>query len=849
MKTKLKYLRIIGCLLALLVCHISFAQTTKILGRVMDMADGSPLPFVAVFFKDSQVGVSSDTEGSFSLTTRDMNLTELTVQLLGYKPVVLKVKPGAFNEFNVFLRPDDKQLDAVTVKADNRKARRLLANIDKNRLRNNPELRPHYSCDVYSKMELDLTHPREQLRAKAIKKQWSFIFDYIDTSDVSGVPYLPIMINESVTKRYHSSNPDVDREVIVANRMSGAQQESNILAQFTGSMHLKNNFYSQFINAFNVEIPSPINSNGLLFYNYFIIDSLNIDGRKTYMVRYHPKTSISTPAFDGEMFVDAEEYALRSIKAKMVKGQNINWVRDMVLEASYSRCEDSTWFYKSDRFYADFSVTTNDSSKFISFIGNRTLEFSNPVFEKVDFDHNASVSSVKEGAYAKSERYWAQARPYELSGKEKSIYKMVDRVQDTKLYRSLSDVVLMFVNGYIDKGPIGFGHILKFVSFNPLEGFRMRLGIRTSPQFSRRDRFMVYGAFGVKDLMPKGGMTYEHMFRKEPTSKFSFDIHYDALQLGRGTNQFNDGNILASVLGAGKTQKLCMVLDGNVLFEHEFTSGFNASFALGYREFFPTPFVPMIRPKGLALRSVPSAQAALSLRFSKDESVTRGHFVKKYVHSKYPVLTLNLSAGISALNDRTVVGAPALGVKPYPYFIPELKLDWKATIAPIGMTQLNLSAGTIVGKVPYPLLHLHEGNGTYLLDKSSFSTMDFFEFASDSWVTLMWDHNFYGFFLGKIPGIKKLQLREAFTFKASWGHLSKKNNGLKNPDGSAGDALLLFPEGMHTMGKIPYIEMGFGITNILRLFRVDFIWRVTHRNDPRPKPRNFVVNAGLEIKF
>lgn len=155
--------------MALLVCHISFAQTTKILGRVMDMADGSPLPFVAVFFKDSQVGVSSDTEGSFSLTTRDMNLTELSVQLLGYKPVVLKVKPGAFNEFNVFLRPDDKQLDAVTVKADNRKARRLLANIDKNRLRNNPELRPHYSCDVYSKMELDLTHPREQLRAKAIR--------------------------------------------------------------------------------------------------------------------------------------------------------------------------------------------------------------------------------------------------------------------------------------------------------------------------------------------------------------------------------------------------------------------------------------------------------------------------------------------------------------------------------------------------------------------------------------------------------------------------------------------------------------------------------------------------------
>lgn len=840
-------------LLLLILQLASFAQTTKVRGRVLDASDGAPVPFAAVFFDGTEVGVSTDVDGYYTLTTRDQGLTMLRVQQLGYESVKVGVKPGVFNDVNVMLHPQYGQLSAVTVKADNRKAKRLLENIDKHRSRNNPELRPGYSCDVYSKLELDLTHPQEQLTGKTIKREWGFIFQYIDTSDVSGIPYLPVMINETVARRYHTTNPDTDREVITANRLSGAEPEGNVVAQFTGSMHLKNNFYSQFINAFNVEIPSPINSGGLLFYNYYIIDSLQVDGRKTYMVRYHPKPAISTPAFDGEMLVDAKEYALRSIKARMVKGQNLNWVRDMVLEASYQRMADSTWFYKSDRFYADFSVVSSDSSKLISFIGNRNLEFSNPLFEEDDAFAKSTVTTVAADAGMKDEAYWDAARPYPLSHKEKNIYKMVDQIQETRLYQTLYDVVAMFVNGYYDTQYVGFGPVLKMVSYNPLEGFRMRLGVRTTSKLSKTDRYMVYAAFGCKDLSVKGGMAWEHLFSKEPTRKLTADIHYDVLQLGRGNNKFNDGNILASVMGAGKTQKLIPVLDASLLYEHEFTGSFNAAFDASYREYYGNGFVPTRTPGGDWVRSVPSVNAGISLRLSKDETVTRGHFIKTYMHSKYPVFTLNLSGGVSSLNRQgPMIGAGALSAEAHPYFIPELKMDWKATIAPIGMTQLNFSVGTVVGRVPYTMLHLHEGNGTYLLDKSSFSTMDFFEFASDSWVTMMWDHNFYGFFLGKIPWVKKLQLREAFVLKATWGYLSDRNNGTLSDDTAVNagrQALLLFPENMRSLGKVPYIETGFAITNILRLFRVDFLWRVTHRDDPRPRSRNFVVNAGLELKF
>ena len=136
-------------------------------------------------------------------------------------------------------------------------------------------------------------------------------------------------------------------------------------------MHLKTNFYNNFINAFNVQIPSPLSSNGNIYYNYYLVDSLDIDGRKTWKIRFHPGRGVSSTVFDGEMSIDTKTFALREIHAKMMKGANVNWIRDMVIDRTDQLVGDSLWFYKQDKLYVDFSVTMNDSSKFVSFLGNR----------------------------------------------------------------------------------------------------------------------------------------------------------------------------------------------------------------------------------------------------------------------------------------------------------------------------------------------------------------------------------------------------------------------------------------------------------------------------------------------
>jgi len=816
------------------------AQTTKVRGRVLDASDDSPIAFAAVFFVDAYgkpttVGTSTDLDGYFTLSTRDGSLTLLRASILGYNPGETDINKGIYNEVTIHMIPLENRLDAVTVKADNHRARKLLADIDAARDRNNPEKQRYYSCDVYSRIEGDLTHPREQLQSKAIRKQWGFIFDYVDTSEVSGVPYLPVVINETVSRRVHFGDPVNDSETVIANKLSGADQTGNLVSQFTGSMHLKDNFYEQFINAFNIEIPSPANSNGLLFYNYYIVDSLDINGRQTYRVRYHPKQGISTPAFDGEMLVDTGDWALRSVKARLVRGQNVNWLRDMVYEMDFDRRDDSTWFYKSSNLYGDLSIFLGDSTKTISVIGRRALEFSNPSFVQDSLSRDSrskSVVAVTEDASAKDDAYWAQMRPYPLSKREEDTYNMVDRIQGTKLYTSLYDVVYMIINGYYETNKVEFGPYLKIFSFNQLEGFRLRVGMRTNHSWSATDRLTVYAAYGFGDKQPKGGVSWEHLFSKDPTSKLTLDAHYDVFQMGRGTYRFTEGNILASIMGGSNTSKLCPVTEGSALFEYEFSPRLNFAGSIMYREYHGNSFIPLTVP------TIPTAEARATFRLSRQETVIRGYFIKTYTHTDYPVLTFDLGAGAAWMSSEM-----------RPYVRPEISFDWKTRIPPLGMTKLHLNVGTLFGRVPYPLLHIHEGNGTFIIDKTAFSTMNYMEFGSDTWATLLWDHNFYGFFLGKIPLLKKLQLREAFIFKATWGLLRNENDGTYGADGNA---LIPFPMGMRALGKVPYIETGFGITNILRLFRVDFVWRVTHRNDVDAKinpPRNFVVNLGVELRF
>jgi hypothetical protein len=819
------------------------AQSTRVKGRVTDAETGEGVPFAGLVFEGTTIGLSADIDGYYTIETRDPNAKVLVCMLLGYDTEKVEIKQYSFNEVNFKLKLTDNRLNAAVVKPDNSRMKRILANIDKNRDRNDPDKQPEYQADVYTKMELDLTNAEEQIKSKSFRKNFGFVFDYMDTSVISGQPYLPVMISENKAHRYHKNNPAMDREVVEASRTSGINDETTV-AQFTGSLYMKTNFYNSFINAFDVNIPSPLSPTGDLFYNYYLIDSTYYDGHKTYHIRFHPGKLVSSPVFDGEMFIDTQNWGLRELHVKLKKGSNVNWLRDLVIDVKNQLVNDSTWFFLEDKMYADFSVTMRDSSKVMSFLGNRTRSYSNPQFflpDKDELDENGDNVMVKSDVGEHDEDYWQSVRPYRLTEKEQNIYSMVDSIKTVPLFKNLYSIVSTIVVGYYDFDKFGLGPYFKVFSFNNLEGVRLQLGLRTNANFNKKVRYMVYGAYGFKDAAFKGGGSVEYVFNTQPTRKLTFEAYRDVKQLGKGINAFTESNILSSILSKSGSQKLSPINSFSLVFDHEWNPRMNDKYAIESKRVFSNKYVPMIKPNGEIVNSVSASQFHYSMRFSWNETVTRGRFTKTYVYTKYPVVTIDLFASTRLF-----------GKTDYSFFRPELNIDYKLPIPPIGTSRITLNAGHIFGKVPYPFLKLHEGNGTYVLDRSAFACMDFYEFASDTWCQIFWEHNFGGFFLGKIPLLRKMQLREVVTVKAAYGSLTKRNNG-KLELGSESQAELLFPEGMSDLNK-PYVEVGVGVTNILRLFRIDAFWRTTHRyetvNGERKKSDHcFALDFGIELSF
>lgn len=826
--------KIVLLILCIFLSEALSAQTTRVRGKVTDAETGQPIPLVSVVFAGTTVGITTDFEGMYTLETREQ-VSELVVSLLGYEPQTVKVIAGSFNALDFKLRPTDFNVDEVVVTPGVNPAHAILKGVSRNKYRNDPNSIPLYNCTTYTKMELDLSNIKPYFKNKKLQKNFGFVFEHMDTSVVTGKAYLPVMITEASADYYHRKNPSFSREVIRASRLSGIEEDYS-LAQFTGHLHGNVNFYDNYIDVFNVKIASPLSDHGLMFYDFFLVDSLRINDRKAYKIRFHPK-SLSTPVLDGEVNIDSASYALVSAQAKLMKGVNVNWIRNLTMETENVMVNDTLWFKKQDRLFADFTVVMSDSSKTMSFLGHRQVDYSGVEIDKpipneiLRMDNNVVINNA---VLNNDENFWDTIRPYALSDKEKVIYSMVDSIKRVPLYQNIYTLLRTAFGGYYETKYLGLGPYYKLLSFNKLEGVRLQLGLRTTTDFSKTVRLSGYGAYGTKDKAFKGGGGIELLFNQQPTRKLSLSFKHDAVQLGAGINAFTQGNILSSILSRGNNERLSIVNQGDLSYEHEWRQGIENTFAIQTRNIFSSPYVPFFRPDSTQVRSVGSTSLRLSTRLSRDEMIVRQYFDKYNMGSDYPVFTVNMIMGIKGIfrND-------------YEYYRLDGSIQYDLRIPPIGTSKFAVSGGKIFGKVPYPLLQLQPGNGTYFYDPYAFSCMNYYEFASDTWVAFMYEHHFNGFFLGKIPLMKRLKWREVFTFKGVVGTLADKNNG-NLPDT---EAVLLFPTGMTSVSK-PYFETGVGVENIFRILRVDAVWRLTHRNGmPGQEIQNFAVNFGMDIKF
>ena len=433
----------------------------------------------------------------------------------------------------------------------------------------------------------------------------------------------------------------------------------------------------------------------------------------------------------------------------------------------------------------------------------------------------------------KEEAWWTDIRPQALTKREEAIFTTVERLKARSSFKWLSALGNMFATGYLENTDIGIGYgpWERTVTYNGTEGVRVQLGGHTTKEFSRKVRFSAFGGYGFQDKLWKWGGATEFMLgdNQKRTNKLTVSASKDYESLGRGSGVFTEKNIVNSLLAPGGFDKQGMVLKAQVMHEYEFNPSFNSTLTLQHLRIYANPDIPLIRPDGTEAGSFSTNQIHWTGRFSWDERINRGVFDKAYIFTRYPIISVDLLGGIKGITSDDCS-----------FFRGELTMDWRIPAGVIGFGRFHLNGGAILGSVPYPLLKLHEGNQSQLFgspvvklsDRTAFSMMNYYEFGSDRWLTGFYEHNFNGLLLGILPLIKRLDLREVVSVRGAWGTISEKNR--------AGAPFLLMP-GLSSL-EMPYIEAGVGVANIFHLFRVDCMWKLTHRNG-----RDFAVCIGLDI--
>ncbi len=838
--------------LILLFFNVSAQKFTKIKGTVLDANTKEPLPFVNIAFKGANVGTTTDFDGNYSIETQ-WGTAILQASFVGYSTESKTVQLGNSQTINFLLKNDAIEMEVFEVKADKERYKNkdnpavdLIKLVIDHKEDNRKESMNFYEYDKYEKIEIDLNNITDEFLNKGwLKKKFQIVIDHIDTSEINGKPYLPIFLRETSAKMYYRKNPKTLKEYQYGTKMTGfdGYLDDNGVSFIMDKLYQDIDIYDNNIDLLSNQFTSPISPLGTTIYKYFIIDTLEINGRECINLAFTPRNKADF-AFKGSLYIlnDSLTYAVTKVEMSITDEINLNFVKDLRLDQEFTLYNDSIWMLSKDKLIIDYNLTKKGRGMF----GKKTVNYNNFVFNKEASDEIYSrVEKIiqEEDLNLKTDSFWNVARPDTLTKQEEGVYEMIDSIQKIPAFKRTMDIVFLLISGWKEFGPIEIGPLPALYSFNQVEGFRLRAGFRTTQQLSKKNMFESYAAYGFKDEEWKYQFAFTHSFNKNfldnPQNRIQFSYQHETVFPGQDLQFLNDDNFLLS-FKRGASDQMIFFDSYKVDYNKESYSGFAYNLIIEKKD--QRPIGRLVFQTG---DSIPTFADNLStdgfdinLRFAPNEQFYQGKNFRLPLPNKYPIFKLNYKQGLTGIIDGEYQFSRVAG-----------QIFKRFYLAQLGFTDLELEGGKIFGRVPYPLLNLPQANQSFFLQETSFNMMNFMEFISDEYASVKATHYFNGFIFNKIPLLKKLKWREVLSVKALYGNLTADNNPNLHPE------LYRFPTDTEDnpstfafKNGVPYVEVSAGIMNFFKVFRIEFLQRLTYLENPGVPTMFGVKGLGIRAK-
>ena len=772
-------------LIIILLCLLTFnswlrAQETIVVGEVYDANTGEPLSNVNIYLQGTQEGTTTNAEGMFLLREELERARTMVVSAVGYHTERFKIEPHTQSGIDIALREKVGTLAEVFVVPNENPALALMEKVRARRAANRRMVAEDAATGSTALYVSDIQS--RNLKRNLWKSLQSGMIQQEDSSYL-----VPLYWRQRTT--------DTVREEATLLTVTDYQL---LLGQIPSTF----DFYANNMPFLSTSMLSPLASSGNTYYTYFLVDSVWVGEEKRYQVRFKTKNPFYA-TFNGEMMIDSATCALRSIEVKMPAQTSINYLKGLSVRQTFTA--DNQLRDEQVNMLMDFAVKAplgNDTTHIFP-----TLVLTRGT--KLQLEENTPQNDAPE--------------------QDDMILPALDSLNNTPLFKTAKLLAYVVQTGciptskYVEIGKVH--HVFKLSKF---EGLRVGIPLRTTDDLWKNVCLEAMVAYGMGDRAWKGfgqinvALPTERrhtMFVRYADEYMYADVD-DFSEYLRENIVFNRQINIVTRLMQSLTfnpdyyyNTMSRRREARLQFSDEWNSYLETQAyvklgRMGYGE--PTS-------RYNAQPSFSYSTIGASARISFNERKVDTYFERRHIYNHLPVIYLGAELGSYRMDDMSSYRM---------YGNLQLMVRHDVDLGMGGELDYLVQAGLVFGRVPYPLLYHFAGNQTHTFEPHRFSLMNNYQYAADQYVALQAHWNGKGVLFNLIPGVRYLRLRELVELKMAYGGLRQDHQ-----------QVLTFPTtqtGHGTMRamQVPYVEMGVGIGNILRIGEVYGVFRLTQINDP-----------------
>lgn len=754
-----------------------WAQETIVVGEVYDAGSGEPLPNVNIYLQGTQIGTSTNTDGLFMLRQNLEKARTMVVSAVGYHTERFKIEPNTHSGIDIALREKVGSLQEVFVIPQENPALLIMEKVracrEANRRATSTEkanaTTALYVSDIHSK----------HLKRALWKSLQSGMIQQADST------YL-------IPLYWRQQQADSMREEAT---LLTATDYQLLLEQIPDAF----DFYDNTLPFLSTSMLSPLAASGNTYYKYYLVDSIDVGEEKHYLLHFRTKNPFYA-TFNGEMTIDSASYALRSIHVNLPAQTNINYLKELTIHQTYT--QNNQLQDEKMNMLMDFAIKTGKDTTHIF----PTLLLTRATSIQQDHQSKEDLTISNNGL----------------------ILPALDSLNNTTLFKTAKLLAYVMQTGCIPTSKyVEIGKVHHVFKLSKHEGLRVGIPLRTTEELWKNVCLEAMVAYGFGDRAWKGIGQINIALPTE--RRHTMFLKYSDEYVYSDVDDFEE-NIRENIIFNTQINLITRLMQSIPFYPEYHYNTFTRrqegriQFADDWNNFLETQTYIKVGQTGYgeptqdyhSQRTIFYSTLGTTARISFNERKIDTYFQRRHIYNHLPVIYLGAEFGSYRMQHMSSYRL---------YGNLQLMLRHNVDLGMGGELNYLLQAGMVLGKVPYPMLHLFTGNQSHTFDPYRFSLMNNYQFAADQYLSLHahWDGK--GVLFNLIPGVRYARLRELAELKVAYGGLRQDHQSiLAFPTTQAGQSTLHAP-------NIPYVEMGVGIGNILRIGEVYGIFRLTQWKD------------------